>query len=330
MKTVKLLYLLPFIALTTQAMETEYPCATEVDFKEFHLVTFCPTQQNPSETFENVVIKLKNNNREKLDGATIATKESGINLSLSTKLPENYRGNIHIGTPGAICCCDEYVYPERSAVAAYSEFNKGQLGTTDCVVSFCLPNHDRRQFNFGQKQDQITISKFLNILVQKNPSASIILHGACSGATSTLNTLACDYLAPEAKASVKKVVLQCPAISSEKVWEDMSANHLPWGLRWIFPIVARLFYPNCKQEKTAAVLDSYKKIPKIINFFIAQLNHDKVTPPASVKLQKKVLEDNGNTVTYFECNNRNIKHAYLTQDQDYLNAVKQFLKEKHE
>lgn len=303
--------------------------AIEPTLDSLHIVTFTPQpgDQTPDagrkDSFESIATALKNGKRSELNG--INAQIPNKNVVLSCSLPENHTGTIYLNVPPLIGSHDKHGYPERGAYEMYGLFKSGVI-EQGIGVSYCPPNHKRNEFNFGKEQDQRTISMLINEIAKRNPQAKIVPMGICSGATGIINTLASDKLSPQAQQSIDAVVLQSPAISSDKVWHDMGDNLFPYGLKWFLPVVVPWYFPKCTASKPQEdVLASYKNIPPHIGFMIGKLAQDPVTPAPSIKEVEKALTVHNHSVAVFETNDTKIKHGFLAPNKEYQTRIKQFL-----
>ncbi|MGE0207118.1 MAG: hypothetical protein AB7R69_04710 [Candidatus Babeliales bacterium] len=310
-----------------------HPFATLHDCKAYHLVTFTPCKSASGKkiTLNRMIKTMRKNKRWTLEGTYIQTKPNKF-LQLSTYLPQNYMGTLYVNMPGYITPRNKYNYPDRCAAEMVLAYQKGFI--ENCLaVSFCPPNHDRSQFNFGQEDDQKLLSKFLNTLAGQNPQASIIINGTCAGATGVLNTLTrTDLLTPLAQKNIKAALLQSPGITSDRVLKDRVKpffNYVPFLKPAFQAAIHHVALPNCKPENEQEVLARYNTIPKHIEFLIAKLAHDRVTPSKTIARQEEILKKNNIKITVFESHNKSIKHAYLARDADFLATVKTFLAERN-
>jgi hypothetical protein len=306
--------------------------AMELVIDNLNIVTFTPVQPVQEldncikDSFEPIGIALKGGRKLELVDARLQL--SNKYFALSCSLPENHAGTIYLNVPPLICNCDKRAYPERGAYEVYSLFKSGVI-EQGIGVSYCSPNHRRDTFNFGQDDDQRIISMLINEIVKKNPVAKIVLMGICAGATGIVNTLAGSELSFQAQQNIDAVILQSPAISSDKVWQDMGSNYLPYGLKWLFPIAAPFYFVNCKPcDSQQEILDSYDNIPSHIGFMIGKLRKDPVTPTESVREVENALTTHNNSVTVFECTDSKIRHGFLAPHKGYQEQIKQFLIER--
>jgi len=294
-----------------------------------HIVTFTPQSHgqeldvSDKDSFEPIAVALKSGKRTQLNGTSVQMPNK--NVVLSSSLPEGQTGTIYLNVPALICSNDKRVYPERGAYEMYRLFKSGVV-EQGVGVSYCPPNHRRDTFNFGQEDDQRMISMLINEIAKKNPTAKIVPMGICAGATGIMNTLAGSELSPQAQQNIDAVILQSPAISSDQVWQDMGSSYLPYGLKWLFPVIAPFYFAKCKASKPQKdVLDSYKNIPPHISFMIGKLAQDWVTPTASVRAVEETLITNNHAVTVFESSDVSIKHGFLARNKEYQVRIKQFL-----
>lgn len=306
--------------------------AIEPALDNLHILTFVPQHNgqkldtNTNSLFEPIAQALKDGKRTELNGTVIQISHK--NIALYSSLPENHTGTIYLNVPPLICSIDKRNYPERGAYEVYSLFKSGVIDK-GVGVSYCPPNHKLNSFNFGQEDDQKMIATLINQITKKNPQAKIVLMGICAGATGIINTLAGSELSPEAKRNIDAAVLQSPAISSDKVWQDMGNSYLPTGFKWLLPIVAPLYFGKCKACKPKEeVLGSYKNIPTHIGFMIGKLAKDSVTPTESVKEIETTLKANNHSVTVFESKDTKIKHGFLAPNKEYQAHIKQFLTQR--
>lgn len=295
---------------------------------EYHVVTFKvgANSSDPDIDKKDLIEKLRNKKRSELDNKQ--GKIGNNNVILNTQIPEYYTGNIIFNVPGLICSCDKHTYPERAASVLFGFVRAGVLSEDTLGFSFCPQSHKRDTFNFGLEEDQKSMIYFLNKLAQKNPQARIIVMGTCSGATGILNTLASGKLTQKTKNQIEGIVLESPATSCNKVWEDMGNNYLPYGLKWLFPWLAWLWFSNCKETRSEQeILDSYDNIPNV-PVLIAQLKDDAVTPPISIKQIEDALRLSNKNVQVHTFDDPKSKHGNLAANKGYQQTLKKFLQKK--
>jgi len=303
--------------------------SSSLDLDALNVVTYEPRPYRKTSyyaqggSFAPIADALNHGNRTNLDNTYALI--SGKNIELSSTLPENCCGTIYLNVTPLICSAEDRGYPIRGAYEMYCLYKAGVI-RQGVGVSYCPPNYTRATFNFGQKDDQKNISALLNAIAEKNPQAKIVPMGICAGATGILNTLAGSKLSEAAQKNITAVVLQSPAISAGKVWKDISNSYLPWGMKWLFPLIAPRYYTNCGNYKAENdVLVSYKEIPTHISFMIGKLAHDWVTPTESVRKIETALEQSNHAVTVFESDDATIRHGHLAPNGPFKAAVKQFL-----
>lgn len=307
---------------------------------ELNILTFSPQPYDQkfdkgTNSFEPISSALKNGQRAQLNNTVAQLQNKTVNLS--TQLPENHAGTIYLYVPPCMSEKDKYPYPERGAYEIYSAFKKDVIAQ-GVGVSYCPPNQDRKKVNFGQEEDQATISMFVNELNQRNPQSKIVLMSVCTGATGVMNTLSGSQISGNAQQKIDAAILQSPAISGKKVFQDISHNNLPWLLTYnlkflsplakvLVPRMAPLYFTNIKADKPEEeILDSYQHIPSHVGFMIGALQHDSATPIESVRKVEKSLNDKGYDVTFFQSSDQTIEHGHLAaRSLEYQNAIKQFL-----
>ncbi len=191
----------------------------------------------------------------------------------------------------------------------------------DSLVCFNYVTDARRAFNFCQQQDIHALKTICSKVINANPQADLILHGASKGATTILRFLAeSSHDSESAKIidHVSVVVAESPAISVEKALKH-------WIPERLTRLLARFLLPNYNYKgKTIMDTTGFPNIP----ILIASLAYDTISDLDDVETMIKKLNSQCSAcIKSFVSKNEELKHGSIGKDEAYQKHHKEFLKE---
>jgi len=204
--------------------------------------------------------------------------------------------------------CRPYSYGGHTAI-------RSGLVPGSCVT-FEFATDTQRAFNFCQEQDLHCLQTMCGAVLEKHPHASLILHGACKGATNNLRFLAESSGKGSSIDNIKAVIAESPPISVSKALERTPLSCItlcvvPWVL------------PNYNpQQKTIMQAHSFPQIPVLI----ASLPDDTISKLEDIQqLKEHLIRACKGNVQHFVSRFAHLQHGKIREADDYQKAVGAFL-----
>lgn len=228
------------------------------------------------------------------------------------------RGYAKTNIPGTN---DNFIQRGACAVAAYIQL-RDHIVTNAPIISFDYDD-SKDGFSFGQTNEINALNFVYDAILEKNPTASIVVIGDCRGGKVALE------LAIKNPKNLKALILMAPFISARDL-TNMIADHyiayLPLS-RTLLHQFFKFYFPQYnEQEDTLAKRLQY--VPAHLPIFIAHREQDTLVSMQTIKRLTRALKKTGNkNVRLLIIQDTTYLHSMLTGNHTVQYGINTFLKE---
>lgn len=301
------------LSLVIVALGMQIICCSEKSIEKLNIVTFLPINEcstTVAETNQDILAALKQK-------AGII-KANNQFYQLYKNIPQEIS---QVSSPVTLYAGG---YSNAGRPYAYCVYNAINVGIINGpAVVFDYPTDSSiRDFNFCQDKDLSCLKSAYQELLQVHPNSSIILMGACKGASNKLRFLAEAQDKKFDLKNIKALIAESPVISPYHALKNQYGGRFT---HWLMPYLFASYDP--KQLKTIMHADSF---PSSIPVLLGSLPNDTVSELHDMIAMKKHLEGLGATVKHFvaQGNDAQIIHGQIGKSKDWQDTVNQFLEEK--
>lgn len=228
------------------------------------------------------------------------------------------RGYAKTNIPGTN---DNFIQRGACATAAYIQL-RDHIVNDAPIISFDYDD-SKDGFSFGQTNEINALEIVYNAVLEKNPTARIILIGDCRGGKVALE------LAIRQPPNLQALILMAPFISARDL-TNMIADHyiayLPLS-RALLHNFFKWYFPRYN-EKEDTLSTRLKQVPATLPIFIAHREQDTLVSMQTIKKLTRRLQKTGNKdVHLLTIQDTSYEHSMLTGNLQIQQGINIFLKE---
>lgn len=228
------------------------------------------------------------------------------------------RGYAKTNIPGTN---DNFIQRGACATAAYIQL-RDHIVTDAPLISFDY-NDSKDGFSFGQTNEINALELVYNAVLEKNPTALIVLIGDCRGGKVALE------FAIRKPHNLKALILMAPFISARDL-TNMIADHyisyLPLS-RTLLHNFFKWYFPRYN-EKEDTLAQRLQQVPTTLPIFIAHREQDTLVSMQTIKKLTRRLKKSGNKdIHLLVIQDSSYPHSMLTGDLQVQQGINLFLKE---
>ncbi len=234
---------------------------------------------------------------------------------------------IHVRGYAGICGSAKYKF-DGSGFYSATKMIQAQLMSGTCV-SFDMQTEAFNKFDFGQENDQASLSSLCNKIINENPTCKIVFLGTCKGSVAISHFLACQANQEIIKKHIKGTILFSPSVSLNNLTKSIAktkVSWLPFGhtvIHGLFKLAFPSYNPNAP-----TLLDIAHKVNKNLPMLIIGTDNDKVVPFQDLDKIVRSLQKSGKKNLHFlTIDDNKYNHASVIYHPKARMATNAFLKE---
>jgi dienelactone hydrolase len=228
------------------------------------------------------------------------------------------RGYAKTNIPGTN---DNFIQRGACATAAYTQFKDGIVVNAP-IISFDYDD-GRDGFSFGQTNAINALQTVYDAVLEKNPSANIVLIGDCHGAKVALE------IAVRHPKNLKALILMAPFISAHDLTNMIADNYLSY-LPFSRTLLHQFFkfYFSQYNEKKDLLEKRLRHISSDLPIFIAHRASDTLISMETIQKLEAILKKTGNTKLHLlVVKDSTYPHSKLTGNKEVQAGIHAFLRQ---